>query len=315
MENFETKSATLERKLVVRGLTPERFQYRLGLVLVTASAIIWSTAGLLTRLADMDSATILVWRGIFAAIGIFVFMACMDAKSALSGFGQMGKPGWLFAGVSGFGMLCFISALNLTTVAHAAILYATVPFMAAALGWIVLRERIGSGVIAASLAALLGVIVMVGIGERQGSLIGDLLALTMTACMAAMMVISRRYQHIPILPAACLSALLSAAVCLPFAHFTGISAEQFIILAAFGLVNSAMGLGLFTLGSRYLPPAETALIGALDAPLAPLWVWLVFNETPNNQSMIGGIIVFGAVFGFILRDWRVPMLRRSRSGS
>jgi drug/metabolite transporter (DMT)-like permease len=287
-------------------------QHRLGLILVVVSAMAWSTAGLFTRLADMDSATILVWRGAFSAIGIQTFMLLLDGKAAWNGYRRMGRAGWLFAIVSALGMLCFIAALNLTTVAHVSILYATVPFMAAGLGYLVLGERIGLGVIAASSAALFGVIVMTGFGARQGSLIGDVLALAMTFSMAVMMVISRRNRDIPILPAACLSAALSALMALPFSDFAGITAQQFAVLALFGLANSAIGLGLFTLGARHLPAAETALIGALETPLAPLWVWLAFNETPNTQGMIGGTIVFAAVFGFILRDVGLPFLVRSR---
>jgi len=40
---------------------------------------------------------------------------------------------------------------------------------------------------------------------------------------------------------------------------------------------------------------NTALIGSLDAPLAPLWVWLAFNETPSASTFVGGLIVFVAV--------------------
>jgi drug/metabolite transporter (DMT)-like permease len=45
---------------------------------------------------------------------------------------------------------------------------------------------------------------------------------------------------------------------------------------------------------------ETALIGALDTPLAPLWVWLAFSETPGMNTIVGGLIVFVAVIGHIV---------------
>jgi drug/metabolite transporter (DMT)-like permease len=63
----------------------------------------------------------------------------------------------------------------------------------------------------------------------------------------------------------------------------------------FGVVNSAVGLALFTVGAKLLPAIETGLIGSLDAPLSPLWVWLAFNETPSKITIIGGLIVFVAV--------------------
>ena len=91
----------------------------------------------------------------------------------------------------------------------------------------------------------------------------------MTASLAVMMVISRRHQGIPVMQAACVSALLSGFVAIPFAADLAVSGIDLINLALFGLVNSAIGLALFTLGSRMLPAIETGLIGSLDAPLAP----------------------------------------------
>jgi drug/metabolite transporter (DMT)-like permease len=270
-------------------------QYRLGLVMVTGSAIAWSTAGYFTRLIPLDNWTLLFWRGVFAAAGIFIFMLAKDGRGAWRQFGALRGPGWLFTIVSGGGMMVYITSLTLTTVAHVAIIYCIVPFVAAGLAFLVIGERPSPVAIAASLIALVGVAVMVGLSGGEGSLAGDFLALLMTLGMAVMMVISRRHRDIPILAAACLSAILSSAACWPFAVHAIPPAEILFQLAMFGLVNSAIGIALFTLGARLIPAVETALIGALDAPLAPVWVWLAFSETPGRSTIIGGILVFGAV--------------------
>ncbi len=118
--------------------------------------------------------------------------------------------------------------------------------------------------------------------------------------MGGMILLSRRYPGIPALPATCVASALSAFAVLPFATLSGISAHDLGLLALFGLVNQVLGFGLFALGARLLPPMETALIVAIDAPLAPLWVWLVFSETPSPATLIGGVIVLVAVIGHIL---------------
>jgi drug/metabolite transporter (DMT)-like permease len=269
-------------------------EYRLGLVLVTASAVAWSTAGFFTRLIPLDSWTMLAWRGVFGALGIAAVMLAMERTDAFFSFRNMGWPGWLFAMVSGMGMIFFITSLRHTTVAHVAVIYATVPFAAAALAWLVMHEKPTRRAVGASLVALAGVVLMVGFG-LDGNLFGDLLAFGMTFSMAVMMVIARRYQKIPVMPAACLSALLSGLVCWPIGEPLAVSGDQLLMLSLFGLVNSAVGLALFTLGARLLPAIETALIGSLEAPLAPLWVWLAFNETPSRNTIVGGLIVFAAV--------------------
>jgi drug/metabolite transporter (DMT)-like permease len=74
-----------------------------------------------------------------------------------------------------------------------------------------------------------------------------------------------------------------------------VSRNDLLLLALFGITTFAVGLPLFTLGARRLAAIETALIGSLDAPLAPLWVWLAFRETPSASTLIGGSIVFAAV--------------------
>jgi drug/metabolite transporter (DMT)-like permease len=269
-------------------------EYRLGLVLVTASAMAWSTAGFFTRLISLDSWTMLAWRGIFGAIGIALVILITGRRGTWRGARDMGWPGWLFAVVSAIAMVFFITSLRHTTVAHVAVIYATVPFIAAALGWLTMREMPTAGAVLASLAALAGVALMVGLGV-EGGLFGDVLAFGMTFSMAAMMVLARRFRDIPVMPAACLSALLSALFCWPVGEPLAVTGHELLLLALFGLVNSAIGLALFTLGARFLPAIETALIGSLDAPLAPLWVWLAFNETPGMATLFGALVVFAAV--------------------
>ncbi len=272
--------------------------YRLGLLLVTGSAFAWSLAGFFTRLIHLDVWTMLAWRGLFGAVGIAAVAVSIEGAPALMALRRLGRPGWCYAVLSGGGMVLFITALRHTTVAHVAVIYATVPFFAALLGWWTLREAPPRAALLASGAALCGVVLMVGLGT-EGGRFGDILALGMTLAMAAMIIIVRRYHDVPGMAAAGLSALLSGLACWPLGHPTAVTGEALLLLLLFGLVNSAAGLAFFTLGARLLPPVETALIGALDAPLAPLWVWLAFAETPGISTIVGGSIVFVAVAVYV----------------
>lgn len=276
--------------------------HRFGLLIVSLAAVAWSTTGLFTRVLNLDAPTMLAWRGLFGALGLLSYMAIAD-RPALAGFRHLGRPGLAYALISGLGMICFITSLRYTSVAHNSVIYAAVPFIAAGLGWVAMREKPGMGASMASAAALVGVIIMVGWGH-DGGLIGDILALLMTIGMGLMMVLARRFPAIPTLPAATLSALLSALAAFPFSHALSVPLADMPVLAAFGLVNSALGLTLFLVGSRHLPPIESALITSLDAPLAPLWVWLFFAETPSLATMVGGGIVLVAVLIHIARESR-----------
>ena len=100
-----------------------------------------------------------------------------------------------------------------------------------------------------------------------------------------------------------ISALLSGAFALPFSEAEAVAPQVMgllPLLALFGCVNLALGSVLFMLGAKALPVIETALIGSLDAPLAPVWVWLAFGETPGGMTLLGGGIVFAAVVAHVI---------------
>ncbi|MDQ0391743.1 DMT family transporter [Labrys monachus] len=289
---------------IERGVLPadSASAYRMGLLLVTLSAVAWSTAGYFTRAIPLDAGTILFWRGVFGAATGLVFIVAMERGATLRAFARIGWPGLSFCVLSSCGMISFLYALKLTSVAHVAIIYAAVPFVAAALAWTVLRERASPATLAASLAALAGVAVTVAGSGGEGGLAGDALALAMTCFMAAVMVVRRRSRDVPMVPAACLSAALTALASLPLASPWPVPWHDLAALALFGSTNMGLGLILFVIGAALIPAAQTALIGALETPLAPLWVWLAFGETPQPATLLGGAVVMAAVIGNIVAE-------------
>jgi drug/metabolite transporter (DMT)-like permease len=218
----------------------------------------------------------------------------------------MGWPGLLITCLSTLGMTSFIPALKLTSVANVAIISATGPFVAAVIAWLWLRERVSPLTLGGSMLAFAGVALTVaGAGGGAGSLSGDVLAFVMTSAIAAMTVALRRYRGVPMLPTACLSNFLGSLVSLIFAAPLAAGAVDLGNLALFGLVQMSLGLTFFTIGSRLIPAAEAALISVLETPLAPLWVWLAFDERVSSHALIGGGVVMIAVIGHVLLQGRL----------
>ena len=276
---------------------------RRALILLFAATLAWSTSGLFARAIPLDTPTVILWRGLFGAAGLIATLIWMKGRAGLADFARLGRAGWLYALCSGLGMLLFVGSLKATTIAHVAIIYATVPFAAAALGWMVLRERPGRVALIASALALTGSAVMVGVGG-DGRPLGDLMALGMVAAMSAIIVIASANPDMPALAAGIVSALWAPLACLPFASLAGITPENIVLMAGFGLVNSTLGFALVIAGSRRAAPVVTGLMGALETPLTPLWVWLVFAETPSTATLAGGGLVMLAVGWFILIEGR-----------
>src|SRR4249920_790775 len=177
-------------------------QHRLGIALVAAAAVAWSTAALFTRLLPYDSWTILFWRGLFGGSMIVMIMLVLQGRAALRDLTRMGKSGWLVASLSTSAMVAFIPSLQLTSVSNVAIIIATGPFVTAALAWLWLREVPRLRTTLASIVALCGIAIIVG-GARLGSdFLGIALACIMTVAIAAMTVIVRQHRNTSMVAAA-----------------------------------------------------------------------------------------------------------------
>lgn len=280
----------------------DRRAHALGVLLVAASAAVFSFAGVLTKIIAADAWTIACWRGLFGALIIALYVISRGGGRSFRQLFALGWRGWALATVGSLASLAFIAAFKLTYVANVAIIYATVPFMAAAIEWILLGERVRRATLAAAALCFVGVAIMFSAGLGAGSLAGDALALLMTFGMALYMVLIRLYRDTPVVLAGAASAaqlfVLGWFVVAPLA----VSQRDAALLALFG-ASFALAVVLWTEGTRRLPAAESGLLGSAETPLAILFVWLILAELPPVASFLGGAVVLTAVIAHVARHF------------
>ncbi|MGB1149845.1 MAG: DMT family transporter, partial [Alphaproteobacteria bacterium] len=201
-----------------------------------------------------------------------------------------------------------IFSMQTTSVANAMLLFATAPFMAAVLGWIVLRERVRGATWIAVLIAIGGIAVMVSDQTGAGTVLGSLAALGSALGFACFTVALRAGKSVEMLPAVFLSGLFALVMMGSICLFTGdgfiLSRYDGGIALGMGVFQVGAGLVLFTLGSRSLPAAELALLSLAEVVLGPVWVWLFLGETVGLNTLIGGGILLAAIAGNALSGIR-----------
>ena len=52
------------------------------------------------------------------------------------------------------------------------------------------------------------------------------------------------------------------------------------------------------------PAAESALLSIIESVAAPLWVLVLFAETPSYQTIIGGSVVLGTIIVYTSLELR-----------
>ena len=274
----------------------------IGLVLLSASA--WSLNGLYVRVLSVDVWTALVGRGIAAVIMLGLVLALMHGRSIGPLLAATLRSGMVVVLCGSASMITFVAAMFNTTVANVTVIYFIAPLLAAILARFVIGDRLVARALVAFAVALFGVLIMVGASFGTERLLGDMLALAMSATFAVVIVEMRRKPEIDNLTATFLMSLLTVGVLSPFATLSSITLADAVVLTLFSFTSNILGFFLFISGVRKLPPAEAGLVATVEIVLAPFWVWLVFGENPGRATLIGGAIVLAAVFIHLLGDLR-----------
>jgi len=277
---------------------------RLGVALVAASAIAWSFSGVFARLLTVDVWTAVCLRSGIGTVYMAIGLVIVHRRRSLDSLLSIGWPGLLVAITGAISMIAFIGAFFHTSVANVSVIYATTPFLAAGLGWLVLREAVPARTLVAAAVALVGVVIMVAGSFVAGHLLGDFYAFVMAATFAVVAVIIRARKSLEMLPTNMLVCIFAALISLPFARPPTATPLDLAALAGFAFTSIALAFFLFLAGARRIPAAETGLITTLEVVLSPIWVFLIFSENPGLAAIVGGTIVFLAVVWHILADWR-----------
>jgi drug/metabolite transporter (DMT)-like permease len=271
-----------------------------GVLFVFAAGVLWSTVGLGIRLIDEAVVwQILLYRSI--SLSLFLYLV-IRIRSGESPFAQVRRAGFP-AVVAGLSLVAAYSggiyAIQNTSVANAMLLFATAPFMAAVLGWIVLREPVRTATWVAIAAAIGGIAIMVADKSGSVALKGSLAALGSAFGFAVFTVALRWGRTGEMLPAVFLSGLLAIGITLVICFGLGLSIvlspNDGGIAMGMGVFQVGAGLILYTLGSRSLPAAELALLSLAEVLLGPLWVWLFLGETATANTLVGGVVLLAAI--------------------
>ncbi len=281
--------------------------FRLGILLVAGSAVTWSFGGTIARFLTVeDSWTIVFWRSAFAAGFLLIFMLMRDGwRGTFRLFISMGWAGLAVSVCFAIGSTSFVVALAHTTVANILLMQAGVPLIAALLAWALFGERVPVATCLAIAAVIAGVAIMVSESfTGKVSPLGDGLALLIAVVFAAAVVITRRHANVRMTPAVFFGTVIGAVVASGLTGQFVVTPVDFAWLFAFGALNLGFGLAMFATGARLIPAALAALVGTIEPVLGPVWVWLVHAEVPSGRTIIGGSIVFSALFVHLLLDWR-----------
>ena len=266
-----------------------------GLLLSSIGVIVLSLEGLLIRLIDVDAWTILAARGIFSAIGLFVFFLFVEGATWRAQLGSIGLAFGAATALFAIDNVAFIYSITHTSVANTLLMISLTPIFATLLSRLVLREVVPTRTWVAISGATIATVVILFDSLGRGDLLGNLAGLIAAMSIGGTLVVLRGNPSLNLIPAMASGAGLAAFIALPAASIGPADGSDWALLVVLGLVVSPVAFGLIALGPRFIPAAEVALLLLLETVLGALWVWLALDEIPTAATFVGGSILLAVL--------------------
>jgi DME family drug/metabolite transporter len=271
-----------------------------GPLAILLAALLWSSGGLFIKVAPLPGLLVAGGRAVVTSV-FYLALLRPDLR----------KARWSTALVYAGMILTFVTATKLTTAANAILLQYTGTAWVMALGPRLLGEPLRRVDIATVLACLGGMALCVldhaGTASAPRPILGNALA-AVSGLFFAGTVLAMRRDARPDSPvdaqaSTTLGNLVAVAIALPLAHQDLAllwNRDAMLVLLWLGVVQMGVAYLLFLRGVRTVPAATASLLALVEPAANPLWVFLGTGERPGVTSVLGGVIVLGALG---LRSW------------
>jgi DME family drug/metabolite transporter len=281
---------------------------------VLLAGLIWSFGPLVVR--NMDNAELVPWQyslirgsAIFIILNLYLFLT--EGSKFTNNYNKIGLSG-IIGGISlGIANLTFILSLTSTSAAVTLLMLGALPFLAAIIAYIFLNEKISKTTFIAIIIAAAGIIFMCFDSIQTGTLFGLVNGLISSLGFAVFTVTLRWKKNTPKLTTVSIAGIFAAAISLVVIFYNDssvlMSLKNTSLSSLHGFIVCS-ALILYSSKSKYLPAADLTLLSLTEILGGIFWVWLPLfgiNEVPNNNTIIGGVIITLAIifYGFNTRRY------------
>jgi len=273
--------------------TPRRVFVFLGLGLIAASQ-----AGNIIRLGDAHPVALSAWRLAIAAL----LLAPLAGRDLVALRRLSGREVALLvlAGVAlAVHFFAWIAAVQLTTVANAAVFFSCNPVIIAVAGFWFFKEAVDRWLLGSIVLGLAGVGVIGGgdLSFSRDHLAGDAMALLCAVLFAIYFLLGKRLRRI--LPTAVhVTAVYGIAGIVSFACLCALglpavdySPRTWLCILLLALFPTMVGHTSFNYASRFLHAGKISTATLTEPLLAGLVAWYAWNEAVTVQTAIGYCLI------------------------
>ena len=282
---------------------------KLAVPVVLIAGIFWSFGPYVVR--NIDEAHLVPWQYLFTrGLVIFIllnfYLYLDEGINFIKNYKKIGISG-IIGGIGlAFAMITFIWSITNTSAAITLLCLAAMPFITALLGFLFLKEEISINVWVAIGIAAVGIIIMAVGNHEKNTLTGFILGIVSAIGFSVFSVSLRWRKETPKFTTVSIAGLICFLVSLIVVinkDLSLISSNKNQALFAVHGTLVCLGMILYAIASKNIQAAELTLLSLTEVIGGIFWVWLPWlgiNEVPATNTIVGGFLIFLAIFYYSL---------------
>ena len=273
-------------------------------VMYIVSLLIFGSNGVFASHIDMTSAEIVCMRTLIGSLALILVLLISRTKLD---WAVMKREAFklIAAGIClGVNWALLFEAYKLMSVSIATLTYYLAPIIVLILSPLLLREKQSARAYIGMGAAVVGLVLAVGLGDASVTATGLIVGLGSAVFYAGLIIFNKKIDGVTGLPLTTIEMVIAACVMLPYVLLTGghvgfpPDTEGTLYLIFLCLVNTGLACWLYFSSMNRLPARAVALFGYVDPVSALIFSAVFLGDRMGVLQIVGAVLVFaGAAFG------------------
>ena len=277
-----------------------------GLYLAFFGVLLLTPDTLFMRLSELEKWQLGGWRGVLMGITLFLIWFLSKKKERKKEFlTAFSIPGLLIIFAMAVNSVSFTLGISETSVIVVLTALATMPLLTALLSVLILKEKQKLLSWFILIFAVCGISLAVSGSESSenapnGSVIlGATFGLISALGISFTFTMVRKYPNLSVMPSSSIGCVISGIFCFYLSSEANINFSAPYSVVAMGIIILPFSFALLLIAPRYTRASTVSLIMLLELVLGSFWVWIVVDEQPSFQMIIGALIVMISIITYI----------------
>ena len=262
-----------------------------GSLLAFIGVIFITPDSLFIRLSQIETWGLLFYRGFIPFVVVLFGLILFYKTNFFKALINIGYTGIFYAISFSICNVTFIISIQNTNVANTLIMVAMAPMLSAFLGAFFLKDLPDKKTWFAIIITFFSVTFIFFDSIKLGNILGDIFGFITALGLAVNANLARFAKDRDLVPAAVIGKLGTAAFAFIFVKNFSLTDTDLIIVPLMCVLCVAIPFVRVTIAPRFIAAAEVNLFFLLEVVLGPIWVWMIINERPSTETIIGGIII------------------------